>query len=89
VCVFEHELERIGNENQPIDFLFLDGNHHEEPTMLYFGLALPFLEPGAIVVFDDIGWNDGMRRAWRRIQEHPSVRTAVKVGSIGVTRIVR
>ena len=38
----------------------------------------------AILVFDDIGWSDEMRRVWKRISEHPAVGLAVSTEKLGI-----
>ncbi len=51
----------------PVDFIFIDGHHDERATKDYVAMALPFLAPQAVAVFDDISWSDGMTRAWRQV----------------------
>ncbi|MEM9439796.1 MAG: class I SAM-dependent methyltransferase [Pseudomonadota bacterium] len=51
----------------PVDFAFIDGHHDEVATLNYLEQIKPHLADDAVLVFDDIAWSDGMRRAWRRI----------------------
>ena len=51
----------------PIDYAFLEPTTPTRATLAHFATLLPHLREGAIVVFDDINWSDGMWRAWRSI----------------------
>lgn len=84
---FSDTLEPVLDRCSPIDLMFIDGHHHEEPTLEYFEAALPRLDKGALVAFDDIRWSDGMRRAWARLESHPAVAWALDLHAIGLTRI--
>lgn len=68
----------------PIGLAVLDADHTEEPTVSAFERIAPALAPGAVVVVDDIGWTDGMRRAWRRIAADPRIAAAVSVKRAGI-----
>jgi predicted O-methyltransferase YrrM len=84
---FDETFPAVVTANAPIGVLFIDGNHHEEPTMSYFETALPHLTNDAVVVFDDIHWSEGMERAWARIQAHPTVVAAAPLGHMGIVRV--
>lgn len=45
-----------------IDFLFIDGDHTYEGVKLDVESWFPKLKPGALVVFHDIGWAEGIQR---------------------------
>ena len=70
-----------------IDMAFIDGHHQYKPTLDYFDWIYPKLADGAIVVFDDIRWSDGMRRAWSELQEDPRFEFLVEHGNVGITSI--
>jgi predicted O-methyltransferase YrrM len=71
----------------PIDVLFIDGHHQHEPTVRYFEEATPYLAQGAVVVFDDIRWSDGMRQAWAAVRDAPAVVAAADLGATGWVRV--
>ncbi len=73
-------LQRMGK----VDFVFIDGNHRQEPTERYFEQLLPFSHNDTILVFDDIHWSPGMEAAWKTIQEHPSVKCTIDLFFIGL-----
>jgi hypothetical protein len=45
---------------------------------------LPFLAGTALLVFDDIAWSPGMKRAWSTIVNDWRVATAVDLGPVGL-----
>lgn len=81
---FQDVLTGTLDELAPIDYVFIDGHHERDATIAYFEQTLPALEDGAIAVFDDISWSDGMRDAWSSLSEHPRVAVAVDLVAIGV-----
>lgn len=70
-----------------VDFAFVDGFHQEIPTLAYFDALARQAPPHATLVFDDITWNDGMRRAWAKIRASDLVDLAVDLRSLGVVRV--
>lgn len=64
---FSQTLIPTLEEMKPVDFIFVDGHHDEAATMKYFDVIQPFLCAKAIMVFDDINWSDGMKRAWHYV----------------------
>jgi len=84
---FDQTLPDVLARNAPIGLLFIDGNHHEEPTLRYFESSLPHLTPDAVVVFDDIAWSDGMKNAWARLRAHDAVAVSATLGAIGIVRV--
>ena len=77
---------RLG-EIGAIDFALIDHDHTAPGTLAAFEELLPRLAPGAAVVFDDIGWTEEMRGAWRRIATHPRVGTSVSLRRLGVVAV--
>jgi predicted O-methyltransferase YrrM len=84
---FSDTLERALVDMAPVDLLFVDGHHQEEPTLTYFRTALPYLSSGATVLFDDIRWSGGMRRAWSTISHLPEVIRATDLVKMGVVAV--
>jgi predicted O-methyltransferase YrrM len=67
-----------------VDYVFIDGHHDERATLAYMESLLPHLASPACLVFDDITWSTGMRRAWRAITRDPRIKVAVDFGPLGV-----
>jgi predicted O-methyltransferase YrrM len=49
------------------DWVFVDIDHRYESTMAHWELLADHVRPGGWLVFDDINFSDGMRRAWREL----------------------
>jgi predicted O-methyltransferase YrrM len=81
---FQDVLAGVLDELAPIDYVFIDGHHERDATIAYFEQILPALGEGAIAVFDDISWSDGMRDAWGVVSRHPRVAVAVDLVAVGV-----
>lgn len=73
-------LDRIGS----VDVAFIDGHHQYEPTLSYVDTIWAHATPGALFVFDDIRWSDGMRRAWAALQADERFALTVDVGTMGM-----
>ena len=80
-------LETALADAAPVDFAFVDAEHQEHPTLGYLETMLPYLAPGAVVVFDDIAHPKEMRRAWRAVTRHDRVERALGIGRMGIARI--
>jgi predicted O-methyltransferase YrrM len=57
-------VPRIG----PIDIGFVDSDHLQDRTVSYFQALRTHISRGGVLVFDDIDWSSGMRRAWLEIR---------------------
>ena len=81
---FHETLAGVLASAAPVDFLFNDGHHDENAVLRYFEAALPHLAPGAVVVFDDVDWSPGMRRAWAAVVADPRVAATVDLDTVGI-----
>jgi predicted O-methyltransferase YrrM len=81
---FKDTLATVLNSQKPVDYLFIDGHHDEKATLSYFEQAIPFLADRAVIVFDDISWSAGMKRAWRAIEVDRRVKMSIDLRQLGV-----
>jgi predicted O-methyltransferase YrrM len=81
---FDAALDNIIQENKPFDLIFIDGNHQEEATMEYFKIILQNIHSHTIVIFDDIYWSVGMKRAWDQIKSNKRVRISIDLYRMGI-----
>ena len=51
--VYQPSAKALREWDQPIDLLYIDGQHYAHAVMIDFALAWEHLRPGAIVIFDD------------------------------------
>jgi len=84
---FTKILPEIFAKTSTLDYVFIDGHHDEQATIAYFEMLLPFLSPEAILVFDDISWSSGMRKAWEKIRKHFAVSFSVDLKMLGICGI--
>ncbi|OQX75439.1 MAG: SAM-dependent methyltransferase [Bacteroidetes bacterium 4484_249] len=81
---FDELLPDILNSLNQLDFIFIDGNHQQEPTIKYFEQCLSKINNDSIFIFDDIHWSEGMERAWEYIKQHPSVTLSIDIFFMGI-----
>ena len=58
-------VPRIG----PVDLAFVDSDHLRKRTLAYSRALRSCAGPSGVIVFDDIDWSAGMKRAWAEIRE--------------------
>lgn len=81
-------LPRLAKTLGPVAFMFHDAGHSRKDYVSDFQAALPLLAPGAVVLFDDISWNDPRfaagnpecHKGWLEVAGHARVRWAVEIG---------
>lgn len=66
------------------DFVFIDGHHQYQPTLDYLDQVAVHASAACVFVFDDIDWSDGVRRAWKVIQQDRRFSTVVDFRTVGV-----
>ena len=71
-------------KNNSFDFVFIDGHHTEEATLEYFRLIRPYLAERSIIIFDDISWSNGMKRAWKTILESEGITISIDFLKMGL-----
>ena len=86
---FSDVLPDILKDHQPIDFVFIDGHHDGDATVSYFEQLIPFLSRSAWLMFDDISWSQGMKRAWKTIAEDKRVLFSSNLSLVGICYLER
>lgn len=81
---FTDTLEDVLVKLKPVDMAFIDGHHVEQATLQYMEQILGAVGEEAVLVFDDINWSDGMRRAWQSIVADERFALTVDLRSVGV-----
>lgn len=84
---FVDTLSKLLVEKDQFDYVFIDGHHDEQATVEYFDKIYPHLTQNAVVVFDDISWSGGMRRAWNTIISDDRIRVSLYLRQIGICLI--
>ncbi|MBF0123764.1 MAG: tetratricopeptide repeat protein [Magnetococcales bacterium] len=80
-------IGRSWQQSQRIRLLFIDADHSYEASRLDFITWFPYVEPGGIVAFHDIGYLLGCSRFYNDLLRfNPEIE---EVGSVGSLRLVR
>lgn len=82
----EETIKEYARSREPyyIDMAYLDANHTYEATMRYWHLLQPLHKENSIYVIDDICYSPEMNRAWREIQNDPSVTSTMNIFHMGI-----
>lgn len=81
---FDSTLKDVLQKMKEVDFVFFDGNHRKEPTLMYFEKCVQFSNENSIFVFDDIHWSNGMESAWECIKNDSRVSITIDLFWFGV-----
>jgi predicted O-methyltransferase YrrM len=79
-------LPGVVERDGPFDFVFVDAEHQGRATIEQFEQLKPGLEPGALVVFDDVNWPE-MRSAYAEIGRDRRVASSLTIGRLGFSVI--
>jgi len=60
-------------KNNSFDFVYFDGNHQKEATLVYFNNCLETAHNNSVFIFDDINWSVEMQQAWEIIKRNPKI----------------
>lgn len=81
---FDNVLPEVLKTINPLDFVYVDGNHRKDATLNYFQWCLANKNDDTILIFDDIYWSKGMKEAWEEIKNHPEVTVTIDMFWIGL-----
>ncbi len=81
--LYDKTIPDLLKQSQQYDLVFIDGNHHYKPTIDYYEQLRPYLARQAIIIFDDINWNEEMKEAWRFLSLNPQC-CAIDLYKLGI-----
>lgn len=81
---FQDVLDDILKDIKTVDYVFIDGHHDEVATINYFNKIYPFLSEDAIIMFDDINWSKGMKKAWNTIKRDKRIKFTIDLYKLGI-----
>jgi predicted O-methyltransferase YrrM len=81
---FDNTLSSVIDSLTSVDFIFIDGNHRQEPTERYFNELLTKVNNDSMIIFDDIHWSKEMEASWETVKCHPDVRCTIDLFFIGI-----
>jgi predicted O-methyltransferase YrrM len=82
--LFSETLASVLEEEIQPDFAFIDGHHQFQPTLDYLNQIAACATSGCVVVFDDIDWSEGMKRAWSTISGDQRFSVILDFHTVGV-----
>ena len=68
-------------------FIFIDGNHNEEPLLKYMEQISLRFKDNAVIVIDDIYLNRSMERAWAKISKDEHFSITIDLFKMGIACI--
>lgn len=86
---FAWQLDALRKEGRKFDHVLIDGNHRYQSTVTYFDELLPMLNPGALVIVDDINWSGEMGKAWDEIRQREEVSVDIDLFFMGLCFVNR
>jgi predicted O-methyltransferase YrrM len=86
---FSDTLQPTLKTVETVDYAFIDGHHDEQATVAYYKILLPHLVDGAVVIFDDISWSSGMRRAWQRMEDDENISLSISLRTVGICVVTK
>lgn len=81
---FDDVIPDLLANRSKIDLIFIDGNHNYEATLKYFNLFMTKAHNNTFLVFDDINWSEGMRKAWDEIIASPEIHVSLEFFRMGI-----
>lgn len=84
VSDFDVQLDKFITESRHFDLFYIDGNHSYEASLRYYEKCLQLAGENSLMIFDDIYWSEGMRRAWEQIVASPCVSQTVDLCRMGL-----
>ncbi len=74
----------LSSDQGGYDVVFVDGDHRYEPTLRYFELVKSKMNGGGAIIFHDIYWSPGMKRAWAEIKKDRNVTVTIDLFFLGI-----
>lgn len=81
---FSSTLINTCRELESIDMVFIDGDHSYQSTVDNYKTIKSFLHSKSVVIFDDIYWSDGMKKAWEEVKKDKDVVLSIDVFTLGI-----
>ena len=67
-----------------VDLAYIDSSHDEVSTVGPVMRLTPYLNPGSILLLDDIRWSPVMWRNWQTVRRHRGVSLTLDLGRMGL-----
>lgn len=81
---FDEQLAPVLDKHPDINLVFIDGNHSYEATIRYYLELKNKLRSPMAIIFDDIYWSAGMKKAWNEIVADPENQITIDLYHLGL-----
>lgn len=81
---FDEHLETVLDKHPDLNFVFVDGNHSYNATIKYYSALKNKLRAPSAIIFDDIYWSAGMKKAWCEIKADPANQITIDLYHVGL-----
>ena len=81
---FDENLKKSIEPFSKIDLIYIDGNHQYQPTIDYFNFYIEHANDSTFLIFDDIYWSEGMKKAWEEISASPKINVSIDLFRMGI-----
>jgi len=83
-ALFDEALALLTTAGERFDCAYIDGQHERQATLHYAARVAPLINPGGIIIFDDLYWSADMNRAWQDICASPDFSLTIDFGAKGI-----
>jgi len=85
---FEDNVHAVLGDGPSIDIAFIVAMHTSEFVFSQFELVIQRLNPGGLILFDDVDFSDDMADCWRQLAREPRALASLTIaGHVGVMEI--
>ena len=77
-------IKQLKSEDHKTDFVFVDADHSYSGTLNFYNLLKNITHQNSVLIFDDIYWSSGMKKAWQSIIQDKSVSVSLATLRFGV-----
>ena len=77
-------IKQLKSDDYKTDLVFIDADHSYCGTLNFYDLLKNITHPDSVLVFDDIYWSPGMKKAWKSIKQDKSVSVSLATLRFGL-----
>lgn len=81
---FTEGLKRAYGIESSFGLIYIDGNHQYKATLDYFNQLIETASNDTFLIFDDINWSEGMRKAWDEIVASDKINVSIELFRMGI-----
>lgn len=81
---FDEGLKMAFESNLNYGLIYIDGNHQYQATLNYFNQLIDKVDNDTFLIFDDINWSEGMRKAWVEIVNSDKINVSIELFRMGI-----